>query len=267
MLGEILDRCRREKPMVHCMVNLVTANDCANVVLASGASPIMAEDAEEVAEVTAVCDALVLNLGTPSPRKIQALRKAGQAANRLEHPVVLDPVGVGSSHMRKQAVDALLDTVHFAVIRGNASEIRTMVTGAMAKRGVDVDEALASDALALAKHLAQISGAVVAMSGDTDIVTDGVVAYRVHNGHPMMRTVTGTGCQLSTLVGAYVAANPGERLRAALAAVCAMGLCGELAYTRLGPLDGNASYRNYIIDALFHLRSGDLEKGAKYEII
>lgn len=266
MLAEILNRNRSVSPMVHCMVNLVTANDCANLVLASGASPIMAEDAEEVEEVTAVCSGLVLNLGTPSPRKIEALIRAGQAANRLRHPVVFDPVGVGSSQLRKQAAKDILQTVNVTVIRGNASEIRTLVSGTMASRGVDVDETLPSDAPALARELARLSGAVVVLSGDADIVTDGKITYRVRNGHPMMRSVTGTGCQLSSLIGAYVAANPENPLQAALTAVCAMGLCGEIAHDRLGKLDGNASYRNYIIDALYHLRGGELEEGANYEI-
>lgn len=266
MLKEILDQNRAKKPMVHCMVNLVTANDCANLVLASGASPIMAEDADEAAEITGGCDGLVLNLGTPSSRKIRALLEAGKAANALAHPVVFDPVGVGSSQMRIQAARNILDSVKLAVIRGNASEIRTLVTGAMAHRGVDVDEEMARNGAALAARLARDTGAVVVLSGDEDIVTDGVTACRVRNGHRMMRSVTGTGCMLSCLVGAFCAANPGKPLEAALAAVCAMGLSGQTAYERLGVLDGNASYRNYIIDALYRLDGGALEEEADYEI-
>lgn len=266
MLAEILNIIRENRPMVHCMVNLVTANDCANLVLACGASPIMAEDAEEVEEVTAQCDGLVLNLGTPNPRKIEALLQAGQAANRLGHPVVFDPVGVGSSRLRMRGAMEILKTVKLTVIRGNASEIRTLVTGTMAHRGVDVDTELASGGESLARELALHTGAVVVLSGDTDIVTDGKKTYRVRNGHPMMRSVTGTGCQMSCLIGACVAANPGEPLEAALAAVCAMGLCGETAHQRLKEQDGNVSYRNYIIDAVYHLTGEKLEEGANYEI-
>lgn len=266
MLAEILNNIRKLSPMVHCMVNLVTANDCANLVLACGASPIMAEDAEEVEEVTAQCDGLVLNLGTPNPRKIEALLRAGQAANKLGHPVVFDPVGVGSSQLRMQAAMEILRTVKLTVIRGNASEIRTMATGTMAHRGVDVDEGLSSGGESLARELALHTGAVVVLSGNADIVTDGKKTYRVGNGHPMMRSVTGTGCQMSCLIGACVAANPGDPLRAALGAVCTMGLCGEIAFARLKAQDGNASYRNYIIDAAYHLTGEALEKGANYEI-
>ena len=118
----------------------------------------------------------------------------------------------------------------------------------------------------LAKELAQTSGAVVVLSGDWDIVTDGTASYRVGNGHPMMRSVTGTGCQMSALIGAYAAANPDKTLCAALAGVCAFGLCGEIAFGRLGPQDGNATYRNYLIDGVYHLTEKALEEGAKYEI-
>nr|MDD6335191.1 hydroxyethylthiazole kinase [bacterium] len=269
MLAEILNQNRRASPLVHCMTNYVTANDCANLLLASGASPIMADDLDEVAEITAACHALVLNMGTPSPRKFEAMLKAGQAANKLGHPVVLDPVGVGGSQLRKQAAQRLLQNVRVAVIRGNASEITTLVQGSMAHRGVDVDEAEQPSpqaALELARQLAHATGAVVVLTGAVDFVTDGRAAYRVMNGQTMMRAVTGTGCQLSALIGAYVSANPGKLLEAALAAVCAMGLCGEIAHSRLAPPDGNASYRNYIIDAMYNLTPDQLEKGAKYEI-
>ena len=265
MLGQILRDNREKKPMIHCMVNLVTANDCANLVLASGASPIMAQDSEEVAQVTAVCDGLVLNLGTPSPRKIQAMLLAGLAAKDRGIPVVFDPVGVGCSDFRTQAAREILQKVHPTVIRGNASEIRTLLLGTMASRGVDAEE-VPQDHLFLARELARVTGAVVVLSGDWDIVTDGAVSYRVGNGHPMMRSVTGTGCQMSALIGAYAAANPDKTLLAALAGVCAFGLCGEIAFGRLGPQDGNASYRNYLIDGVYHLTEKALEEGAKYEI-
>jgi len=116
-----------------------------------------------------------------------------------------------------------------------------------------------------ARRLSLKTGAVVIVTGDADIVTDGKTLFRVYNGHPMMKTVTGSGCQLSALLGAYVTANPEKPLRAALAAVCAMGLAGQIAHARLTPLDGNAGYRNYIIDAIYNLTPENLEKGAQYE--
>ena len=265
MLGEILEKTRKQNPLVHCMVNLVTANDCANLALASGASPIMAEDLEEVEQVTSACDGLVLNLGTPSPRKIQALLLAGKTAKKLGKPVIFDPVGAGCSDLRRNAAGEILCQVRPDIIRGNASEIRTLLLGTMAHRGVDAEE-VAENPTELAKMLALKTGAVVVISGDVDVVTDGKVSYRVRNGHPMMRSVTGTGCQMSVLIGAYAAANPEKTLLTALAGVCGFGLCGELAQRRLGPLDGNAGYRNYIIDALYRLTGNALEEGARYEI-
>lgn len=264
MLGEIIEQTRHKHPLVHCITNYVSANDCANLLLGCGASAIMADDPEEVAEVTAMCDGLVLNMGTPNPRKLEALLIAGKEANRLGHPVVLDPVGVGSSAMRQEAVRQLLEEISFAAIRGNATEIATLVRGTASHRGVDADEQ--NDATeANARQLARKTGAVVIVTGDTDLVTDGATLYRVHNGHPMMRIVTGAGCQLSALVGAYITANADKPMQAALAAVCAMGLCGEIAHRRHTPLDGNASYRNYILDAICNLTTQALEEGANYE--
>jgi len=267
MLGEIIAQNRQRRPLIHLINNLVTANDCANILLACGGSVIMADDPDEVAEITAMCDGLVLNMGTPNPRKIEALLRAGMEANRLGHPVILDPVGVGGSSMRKNAVHQLLEKVRFAAIRANATEVATLVRGTAAHRGVDADmkEEKISNVAQDAEMLSRKTGSAVIVTGDTDIVTDGKRTYRVHNGHPMMKTVTGSGCQLSALLGAYIASNQEHPLQAALAAVCAMGLCGEIAYERLGTLDGNASYRNYIIDAVYRLTPDALAKGAKYE--
>lgn len=265
MIGEIIEQNRKFKPLVHCITNYVTANDCANMLLACGGSAIMADDPGEIAEITAICDGLVLNMGTPNPRKIRAMLKAGKMANVLQNPVIFDPVGVGSSGMRRKAAAMLLKKVRFAAIRGNASEISTLVCGTRAHRGVDADAGENGNALENAKVLALKYNTVVIATGDEDIVTDGKNTYRVMNGHSMMRTVTGTGCQMSALIGAYITANPKEPLKAALAAVCAMGLCGELAWERLGPHEGNAGYRNHIIDEIYHLTPETLERGAKYE--
>ena len=127
MLGEILTHTRAERPLVHCITNYVTANDCANILLACGASPIMAEDPDEAAEIVAQCSGLVLNMGTPNPRKLQAMKLAGWEANRLGLPVILDPVGVGSSTLRRDAVRSMLKDLRFAAIRGNASEISALI--------------------------------------------------------------------------------------------------------------------------------------------
>lgn len=266
MLGEILDAVRRESPLVHCINNYVTANDCANLLLAAGASPIMAQAPEEAEEITSACGGLVLNLGTPSPEKAEAMLRSGRTANKMGIPVVFDPVGVGCSQLRIRTAQALLQSVKLTVIRGNAGEIRALADGSRIRTGVDTENVLPEDASELARALARITGAVIVLSGETDIVTDGETVCRISNGHPMMRHVTGCGCMLSALTGAYAAASPDSPLQAALAAVCAMGLCGELAHKRLTALDGNASYRNYLIDAMYHLRGEKLEEMANYAL-
>ena len=265
MLGEFLTQLHTEKPLLHCIMNQVTANDCANLALACGASPIMAEDPEEVEQVVSSCRGLVLNLGTPSPSKIKALLLAGKCGKSDGKPVVFDPVGAGCSDFRRTASSEIVAQVRPDIIRGNVGEIRTLLLGSVTNRGVDAEDRT-EDPLELGKALAEKTHAIVVVSGDTDVITDGKTSFRVYNGHPMMRSVTGTGCQLSVLIGAFVAAAPGEMLHRTLAAVCAYGLCGELAFRRLAHLDGNASYRNYIIDAVYHLTGEELEKGARYEI-
>ena len=272
MFGEILGRVRSAHPLVHTITNYVTANDCANIVLACGASPVMADDAGEVAEITARSAGLSLNLGTLNQGKITSLLLAGQTANRLSKPVLLDPVGVGASRLRTKTALLLLDTIHLAVIRANASEMKALSLGCETQRGVDagvcdrITEETLDRSVAFCKAFSRQTGAVISMTGPIDIVANGERAFCIRNGHEMMSAVTGTGCQLSVLTAAFVAANPDKPLEAAAAAVCAMGLAGQIAHARLRPLDGSGSYRTYLIDAIFNLTPDQLEKGAKYEL-
>lgn len=267
-----LKNVKEKAPLIHNITNYVTVNDCANIVLACGASPIMSDDINEVEEITAICGGLNINIGTLNSRTIEAMVLAGKKANELRHPVVLDPVGAGASALRTNTAGRLLDEVRFAVIRGNISEIKTLAGASAATQGVDAnvadqitDENLDS-AIAFVKSFARKTGAVIAVTGATDLVCDGERAYVIRNGHPMMAAVTGTGCQLSAMTAAYVTASSSDALGAAAAAVCAMGLAGEIAHTRLTERDGNSSYRNYIIDAVYNMTPEQLEKGAKYEV-
>ncbi len=272
MFREMLGNVRKTGPLVHNITNYVTVNDCANILLACGGSPIMADDVEEAAEITAICGGLNINIGTLNARTIPAMHVAGKKANELGHPVVLDPVGAGASTLRTKTANDLIREIKFTVIRGNSSEIKTLALGAGTTRGVDADiaDSVTKDNLgqtvAFAKEFAKKTGAVVAITGAIDIVADDKKAYCIFNGHPMMSSITGTGCQLSALTAAYVTANPDTPLEATAAAVCAMGICGEKAYSRLSKEDGNATYRNYIIDAVYHLDGKELERLARYEI-
>ena len=272
MFAECFENVRSTCPLIHNITNYVTVNDCANMVLACGASPIMADDAAEVEDITTICGGLNINIGTLNSRTITSMLLAGKKANLLGHPVVLDPVGTGASQLRTDTANRLLREVKFTVIRGNISEVKTLASGAGTTKGVDADvadkvtEENLDSAVAFAKSFAARTGAVVAITGAIDIVADAHKAYCIRNGHPMMSSITGTGCQLSALTAAFVTANPDQPLEAAAAAVCAMGLAGEIAHSRLSPLDGNSTYRNYIIDAVYNMTPAQLEEGATYEV-
>lgn len=270
MFAPLLQTLRDRRPLVHAITNYVTANDCANLLLACGASPVMADDPDDAPQITAHAGGLVLNLGTLHRGTIPAMLACGRVAAQRGLPVVLDPVGVGASTLRTNTALQLLREVPIAVIRGNLSEVETLTRGHGGAPGVDSTQSITPDNLegcgALARELARRTGAVVALTGAVDLVTDGDTLYCLHNGHPMMGSVTGTGCQLSCLVGAFAAANPDSLLSATAAAVSAMGLCGEIAHRRLGPEDGNGSYRTYLLDAVYRLTPDQLEKGARYEL-
>ena len=272
MLKQMFDQVREKNPLIHNITNYVTVNDCANMVLACGASPIMADDKEEVAEIQTICAGLNINIGTLNSRTIESMKIAGMRANELGHPAVLDPVGVGASTLRTSTANELLKTVKFTVIRGNISEIKTLAVGTGTTKGVDADiadrvtEENLDEAVAFVKKFAERTGAVIAVTGAIDLVADAKKAYCIYNGHPMMSSITGTGCQLSALTAAFVTANKDRPLEAAAAAVCAMGLAGEIAHERLTPQDGNVTYRNYIIDAIYHMDGDELEHGAKFEV-
>lgn len=272
MLKIMLENVRLKSPLVHNITNYVTVNDCANILLACGASPIMADDIEEVEEITDICGGLNINIGTLNERTIASMLAAGKKANKCGHPVVLDPVGAGASRLRTQMAYKLLDEVGFTAIRGNISEIKTLALGAGTTKGVDADvadtvtEESLNNAVFFAKKFAKKTGTVIAITGAIDIVADGLKAYVIRNGHPMMSLITGTGCMLSAITAAYLVANPDHPLEAVAAAVCSMGLCGQRAYERLGERDGNATYRNFIIDEMFNLSGHELEAGAKNEV-
>ena len=272
MFQNMLENVRKNCPLIHNITNYVTVNDCANIVIACGASPIMADDKEEVAEITTICSGLNINIGTLNSRTIASMLIAGKRANELNHPVVLDPVGAGASKLRTETAMQLLQEVKFSVIRGNISEIKTLASGSGTTKGVDADvadkvtEDNLDDVIAFANAFAKKTGAVIAITGAIDIVADSEKAYCIRNGHPMMSSITGTGCQLSAMTAAFVTANPNQLLEATAAAVSAMGYAGEVAYSRLTEMDGNATYRNYIIDAIYNMTPEMLKKGAKYEV-
>lgn len=272
MFEEIMKNVREKTPLVHNITNYVTVNDCANILLACGGSPIMADDVGEVEDITSICNALVINIGTLNERTVASMLKAGRKANELNHPVILDPVGAGASGLRTKTTFELLEKVRFSVIRGNISEIKTVYAGSGNTQGVDaaatdrVTEENLDAAIAFAKELSRGTKAVIAITGAIDIVADDRKAYVIRNGHPVMSRITGTGCMLTCVTGAFCAANPEKPLDAAAAAVCAMGLCGELAYEKtVSNNGGTSSFRTYLIDFMSNLDAKTLKAGAKIE--
>lgn len=272
MFDEILDNVREKAPLVHNITNYVTVNDCANIILACGGSPVMADNEFEVEDITSISASLVINIGTISDTVVSAMIKAGQKANELNRPVVLDPVGIGASKLRTEAVHQLLEKVKFSVIRGNISEIKTLYVGSGFTNGVDateqdkVTDENMGEVIQFAQQLSEKTGAIIVITGATDLVVDNHSAFVIHNGHKMMSRITGSGCMLSSLIGAFCGANPATLLESTSAAVCAMGLCGELAYEKVVRNDsGTSSFRNDLIDYMSKMDTSMLKAGMKIE--
>ncbi|MBQ8578571.1 MAG: hydroxyethylthiazole kinase [Clostridia bacterium] len=272
MPGSCLERVRANTPLVHNITNYVTVNDVANIILACGASPIMSDEPDDVADITAICGGLNINIGTLNRRSIEAMFLAGKRAAELGHVLLLDPVGAGASRLRTETALELMNALPFTVIRGNISEIKTLAVGNGSTKGVDADAAdtVTEDNLpqmiSFVKTFAKTNHCIAAVTGAIDLVADAQHCYVIRNGHPAMSRITGTGCQLSGMMTAFLAANPGDHLKAAAAAVCTMGLAGEIGVRALLPGEGNSTLRNRIIDAVYNMDAETLEKGAKYEV-
>ena len=272
MLGEMLNKVRETTPLVHNITNYVTVNDVANVLLACGGSPIMSDETQDVEDITSICGGLNINIGTLNIRSIEGMKLAGKKAAELGHAILLDPVGAGASALRTNTAVSLMEEIPFSVIRGNISEIKTLASGSGTTKGVDADvaDAVTEDtldqAVAFVKNFAKQSGSIVAITGAIDLVSDGEKCYVIRNGRPEMGKITGTGCQLSGVMTAYITANPDNKLEAAAAAVCVMGLAGEIGWRNMQEGDGNSTYRNRIIDAIYNMNAETLAQGAKYEI-
>lgn len=265
-----LNNVRIKEPLVHCITNFVTVNDCANVVLACGGSPTMAHNEKETAEITSGCSSLVLNMGTVD--NLDAMINAGKKSNELSHPIVLDPVAVGASSFRKNAFDELQKNMHFSVIRGNASEIKFIATGVGSVSGVDaakedrISEKSASYFADMAKKLAEKLDCVISISGEIDIVASKDKAYLIKNGCAIMSRITGTGCMLTSMIGAFCGANPENILDATAAAVITMGVSGDLAYEKTLKCNGGTmTFKMHMIDQISLMDEETLKERGRYE--
>jgi hydroxyethylthiazole kinase len=256
-----VERIRALAPLVHNITNYVVMNTTANALLALGASPVMAHALEEVKEMAGLAQALVLNIGTLSVPWIDAMLKAGREANRKGIPIVLDPVGSGATRLRTETALHLLQELQPAILRGNASEILSLVHAGQVTKGVDSTHHSTEEILEPARALAEREHCVVVVSGATDIIVAGSSVILVLNGHPMMPRVTGLGCTATALMGAFAAINPSP-LQAAAHAMAVMGVAGEIAAERAA---GPGSLQMHFLDTLYTLRASDLKQRLKME--
>lgn len=246
--AELLAKIRSDSPLIHNITNYVVMNSSANILLAAGASPVMAHCLSEVEEMTAMAGALVLNIGTLQDDWVASMIVAAKTANKKGIPVILDPVGAGATALRTAAVHKIMAQTDISVVRGNASEILSLASSRTTTKGVDASVGLSPQLVTAARHMAEEKKCIIAISGPEDCVTDGRQIYRISNGHPLMARVTGTGCGLSAVTGAFCAIARDGLLPATAAAFGFYGLCGELA-ARISNKPG--SFFVAFLDALF----------------
>jgi hydroxyethylthiazole kinase len=268
-VGQALSRIREERPLIHHMTNLVVMNDTANVTLHLGALAVMAYAAEEVAEMVSQADALLLNLGTPTPGRVESMVIAGRRANERDIPIVLDPVGAGATTLRTESSLRLLEELEVAVVRGNAGEIASLseasgVSEAAGLRGGGVVRGVESvaggdDPAAVAQAMAREYGAVVAITGERDVVSDGQRLLRVDNGHRWLATITGTGGMVTTAIAAFAAVEK-DRLVAAAGGLACFGVAAELAAQEA---KGPASFKVALFDQIYCLTAEQLTGSAR----
>ncbi len=265
-IANLLPQVRSRVPLVHHITNYVTVNDCANMTLAVGASPVMADSIHEVKDMVSIASALVINTGTLNEATVASMRVAAKQAKAKGIPLVLDPVGAGATPYRTETVHQLLQQASVSVIRGNLSEIKVLAGLDEQTRGVDAatvfDAGSNRQAMQVfVKDMARKLNAVIAITGAVDVISDGMRVCFIENGRPEMSRVTGTGCMCSSLVGAFLSVTD-DAFLAAVAAVACMGIAGEIAHDNLQKQEGNASYRNRIIDAVYNLTADQVtEKG------
>lgn len=258
--SENLNAARMKKPLIHSITNYVVMNFTANALLACGVSPVMAHAHEEVEEMVSLAGALVLNIGTLTPQVVESMLKAGKRAEQLNIPIVLDPVGSGATKLRTDSAKRLLSELPIKIVRGNASEVMSLSSKGSKTKGVDavhsVDEAT-DEGVALAGEL----DTTIAITGEVDLVTDGMRMLYGHNGHALMRAVTGTGCAATALIGAFAVVDP-DPVAAASTALAYFGVAGE---TAAQSTQAPGSFQIALLDALYNMDARALAEGTRIE--
>ncbi|WP_071395176.1 hydroxyethylthiazole kinase [Bacillus tuaregi] len=256
MVHGLLKRIKEMNPLIHNITNIVVANFSANGLLALGASPVMADAVEEAAEMAKASAAVVINMGTLNRDTVEAMIAAGKAANESNIPVILDPVGVGATFFRTQSAQMLLKEVQFSVIRGNSAEIANLIGEKWEVKGVDAGM-VKGDVYSLARDAAKSLHAVVVVTGKEDIISDGTVTNVVYNGHPLLTNVTGTGCLLTAVIGAFAAVEK-NYLNAATAALVFYGVAAEIAANKTEG-QGQGSFQTEFLNQLSLVSSSEID--------
>ncbi|MGM0403745.1 MAG: hydroxyethylthiazole kinase [Thermodesulfobacteriota bacterium] len=251
----LLAKVRKNAPLVHNITNYVVMNSSANILLALGASPVMAHCLAEIEEMTGIAGALVVNIGTIDESWLEAMLLAGKTANKKGIPVILDPVGSGATAFRTASVLRILDECRVSVLRGNASEVFSLTGSGVTTRGVDSSLSLADAHVEAARGMARDLGCIVAISGPADCITDGSRIFLVKNGHPLMTRVTGIGCGLSATVAAFCAVAGKDLLEATVSAFAFYGICGDMA-AKIADKPG--SFEVAFIDCLYSADEGEI---------
>lgn len=253
-IRDIRAQIKVHRPLIHCITNPISINQCANAILAVGGRPIMAEHPGEVREITGTADALMLNLGNITDVRMESIRLAAQTAKGRGIPILLDAVGVACSRMRRDYARSIIDASAPAVIKGNYSEINALYHEAYRASGVDADTTLSGyeiDRVCIA--LARDCRSTILASGKVDIITDGTWLVHIKNGTPQLSEITGTGCMLGALAAVYLTARPG--IEAAAAACAVLGICGQCAQTERG----GGSFLINLMDALSTINNETIE--------
>ncbi len=263
-ISTLLEQVREKKPLVHNITNIVVANFVANGLLAMGASPVMANAKEEVADMVKIANSLVINIGTLTRSQVEAMLLAGSTANQLGVPVILDPVGAGATPYRTETVHQILETINVDLLRGNSAEVANIIGEKWEIKGVDSAEQ-GGDIVSLAQRAARKLACTVIITGKDDVVTDGNETYIVSNGDVLLTKVTGTGCLVSSVIAAFSGVSD-NHLLASVAALSFYGIAAEVAAAKEGK-NGPGSFQIELLNQLSKISSNEIEAYSKFSKI
>lgn len=263
-ISTLFEQVKKQNPLVHHITNQVTINDCANVTLAIGGSPVMASSPIEVEEMTSIADSLVLNIGTLTKDSVEAMFLAGKRANKKGKPIVFDPVGVGATTYRKQTALQLLKEVEIAVIRGNASEVSALINENQKTRGVDAVE-ISENPEELVRMAAKQLNTVVVITGEVDYISDGDKLAIIKGGHVNLTKITGTGCMTTSLIGSFLGVT-NHYFDAAIIGLSTMCIAGEVASKKIEEITQYGTFKVHLFDCIGEMNAEDWLKDVKLQI-